>query len=251
MILLSVPPIDGTVISPGLLPMIRPEYFSAPYIMLDIGKGIARQNSISSKIVFAYRFYSNVIDKMDSDYAVGGTALVVVPDDFDLKTHVKLATSWLNSTEHSALHRRFRDMGYEMIDVLIIRRVIKDLITGTVDLSPFMDFVKKYGDSIAYGVPANESTALANANVRCRYYPSQCIAHAKLIINELIRLIDKPWIHLLGPTMPVLRQFMVDGKVTSADTTGHTYSSIHADRGLGKINEMAVLMKLKNKLMGD
>ena len=250
MILLSVPPIDGVVVSPGLLPMVRPEYFAVNYVMLDIGKGIAKQNSISSKIIFAYRFYDNVVDRMDSDYAVGGKALVVIPDDFDLKTHVKLAEKWLESTERYALSRKLRSLGYEMIDVLIIRRVIKDLITMSVDLIPFKDFIKKYGDSIAYGVPANESTALVNANVRCRFYPNQCITHAKLIINELISH-GRFWIHLLGPTMPVLKQFMVDGRVTSADTTGHTYGSIHADTGLGKINEVAVLMKLKNKLMGE
>ena len=250
MILLSVPPVDGLVVSPGLLPMIRPEYFAVNYVMFDVGKNIAKQNSISSKIVFAYRFYSSVIDRMDSDYAVGGKALVVIPDDFDLKTHIKLAEKWLESTERYALSRKLRSLGYEMIDVLIIRRVIKDLITMSVDLSPFMDFIKVYGDSIAYGVPANESTALVNTNVRCRFYPNQCVTHAKLIINELISH-GSFWIHLLGPTMPVLRQFMNDRNVTSVDTTGHTYGSIHSNNGLGKINEIAVLMKLKNKLMGD
>ncbi len=242
MLFFSVPPVDGLSVTPGLLSFIAPEYFSAYYLFLDIGKGIASVDMNKAKT--AYRFYNKVINLIEDNDTTGGEALIIIPDDWDLPMHIKLATAWLASQERKIIVNRLNDLGYRVYDVLVVRRVIKALFPEpVVDLSPFKQFLDY---DMVYGIPMNESTA-TNTNVKCRYYPEQCVMHARLIINALIdTLQNPPWIHLLGPSPKLIPRFMNDG-IKSVDTTGHTSNSIRPVTGdrKGKMNDLAMYMRLR------
>ena len=160
MLIFTVPPADGLVVTPGLMTFIIPQYFDTPFLLLDIGKSLAKASELSSKIKLAYKFYSRVaklienytikefnitkaVNEVHDEFAInpGGLVLIVIPDDYELKAHRKLADAWLNSSEAKVIESMFKNLGYDVWYALVIRRVISDLITRRVDLSPFMKYI--------------------------------------------------------------------------------------------------------------
>jgi len=217
-----------------------PDYAGVYYVMFDVGVKIASVNSLS-KLKSAYRAYNKLIDLfLSSEYAVGGKALIIIPDDWDLDMHIKLAKVWLSSHERRAIHARLGKGGYEATDVLVVRRFIKDRLALTVDFSPYKDFIKTYGESLAYAIPGNISNALINADIKCRSLPSECLTHILLAVNVLTNELNNPWIHLLGPSFKsVLQEFSSDARVTSADITGHTINLI----GNTRLSDLALRLR--------
>lgn len=252
MLVFSVPPVDGLVLTPGLASFYVPDYASAFYVFFDVGVKIASEN-LGSKLRDAYRTYTKLIDLfLSSEYAVGGKALVVIPDDWELNTHIKLAKTWLSSYEHKAIHKSLSNHGYDPIDVLVIRRFICDRLSLTVDLSPYRDFIKMYGESLAYAMPANISNALIGANIKCKTRPSECMVHISLGVNALLSELNKPWVHLLGPPTRLLSRFINDARITSADTTGHTSNAItHNPNPInhGKMIDLVIRLRFINSLI--
>jgi hypothetical protein len=219
-----MPPVDGLILTPGLASFYSPEYAGVYYVMFDIGIKIA-SSPLGDKIRVAYRAYTKLINLLlSSEHAVGGKALVVIPDDWELNAHIKLTRAWLGSYERRVIHARLIKHGYDVIDALIIRRYIRDRLTLVVDFSPYKDFIKTYGESLIYAIPANVSSAMVNTDIKCRFKPSECMTHISLGVNALLSELNKPWIHLLGPPHGLLKMLINDVRITSTDTTAHTYN---------------------------
>lgn len=244
MIILSIPPVDGLVLTPGLVSFYQEEYSGVYYVMLDIGIKVAQYGGLNNKIKVAHKTYNKLVGLLlDSEYAIGGKALIVIPDDFELSKHIKLATAWLNSYERRTIHKMLNNHGYEPIDVLVIRRYITDRFTLSIDLSPYLPLIRTYANALVYAIPANISTALVNTDIKCRSNPNECITHIKLAVNTLINELEKPWIHLLGPSLKhVLQRFYNNINVTSADITGHT------DNLASTAKTITVQLRLRNIL---
>jgi len=227
-VLCSVPttPDGCLLVTPGLSRFITPEdYAGAWFIMLDVGKQVA-SISASGKVRFAYRFYMKAIDKVVENEGAPVKVGLIIPDDWDLKTHLRLANAWLRSQERKLLINRILDLGVsEVTEVLVIRRIIHAF--NQVDATPFKPFI---GLGLTYGIPLNTSTALAGgSNIRCSTNPGVCIQHARLIINTISELDEKAEFHLMGPPIAtVLTRLMNEPQVASADTTSHRVDVKHA-----------------------
>ncbi len=247
-----MPPVDGLILTPGLASFFVPSHAGVYFTMFDVGIGIASEGTLNGKLKLAYKVYSRLIDLLtSSEHALGGKALVVIPDDWDLSKHVKLSDAWLASQERGVIHAKLAKHGYEVFDVLVVRRFIKDRLMLSVDLTPFKQFIKVYGNSIVYAIPANVSNALVDFNIKCRHHPSECITHINLGVNALVSELNNPWIHLLGPPPRlILSRFINNTVVTSADTTGHRLDIVHYNymHGSGKMNDPLMLMRLKHYL---
>lgn len=265
-LIFTVPPWDGLVITPGLLTFIIPnlEYLAAYWVIFDIGQGIAKQNGLSSKIKFAYKAYGKFIKLIEEtrDYALGGEVLVVIPDDWDSTTHVKLANAWLGSSESKIIYRKLEDLGYKVRLVLVVRRVIKSMLPEpVVDLEPYMLFIKAYGNSLIYAIDANINTSMVNANIKCRHHPGECISNINIVADALVSELNDPWIHLLGPPPKlILSKFFnadttghTSNAIKSADTTGHRLDIVHYNarhKGSGKMNDLLMWKRLRDYLTG-
>jgi len=214
------------LVTPGLSRFITPEdYAGAWFIMMDVGKQLASA-SASDKVRFAYRFYMRALGKVVENEGAPVKVGLIIPDDWDLKTHLRLAENWLRSQERKLLISRILDLGAgEVTEVLVIRRIIHAF--NQVDATPFKPFI---GLGLTYGIPLNVSTALAGgSNIRCSTHPGTCIQHARLTTTAVVELDPGAVFHLMGPPIAiVLTKLMNEPKVASADTTSHRVDVKHA-----------------------
>jgi hypothetical protein len=226
-VLCSVPttPDGCLLVTPVLARFITPEdYAGAWFIMLDVGKQVASIPA-NGKVRFAYRFYMKTIDKVIENEGMPAKVGLIIPDDWDLKTHLRLAENWLRSQERKLLINRLVNLGAsEIAEVLVIRRIIHAF--NQVDASPFKPFI---GLGLTYGIPLNVSTALADgSNIRCSTHPCTCIQHAKLVTTAVVELDPGAVFHLMGPPIAtVLTKLMNEPRVASADTTSHRVDVKH------------------------
>ena len=241
MLICSVPvTVDGCLlVTPSLLRFISPLDWSAPFQIFDIGVKIASIHGLSGKLRFAFRAYGSYVDVlqgMDPPCAVR----ILIPDDWEMDSHIKLARAWLGSEERGLLLSRLRDLGVvEVQEILVIRRVLAG--RDGVNLSPFREFL---GRGLLYGIPLHVSNAMTDSNIRCSAHPDACIHHAHLIIDALSGLDEKAEFHMMGPPIvSVLNQLMGHPRITSADTTSHRVDLKHM-----RIDGMEVLVSMAKYL---
>jgi len=228
MIICSVPttPDGCLLLTPGLLRFVSENDLSAPFMVFDIGVKIASINNLSGKLKFTYRTYTKYIDMVQKTETPPYAVKIMIPDDWELTTHIKLAKAWLKSQERKVIIDKLTNLGVaEIKEILVIRRIIKPL--GLVDTTPFKEFI---GQGFIYGIPQHISNALADgSNIRCSTHPDACIQHAKLIINTISELDEKAEFHLMGPPISsILTKLMNEQKIVSVDTTSHRVDIKHA-----------------------
>ena len=236
-VICSVPvTVDGCLlVTPSLLRFVSPLDWSAPYQIFDIGVKIASIHGLSGKLRFAFRTYMAYADMLqDPPYAVR----ILIPDDWELTSHIKLARAWLGSEEHRLLIDRLTALGVVNIqEILVVRRVLS---SGGVDLSPFREFL---GRGLLYGIPLHISNALTDSNIRCSAYPDACIQHAVSIIDAFSGVDEKAEFHLMGPPIVSVLNRLVHPRVVSADTTSHRVDIKHM-----RIDGMEVLVSMAKYL---
>ena len=234
----SVPPIDGLVLTPGLSSFIQPEYVAGvSRVLLDVGKGVAEGGG---GVRDAYRLYNSLVNVLRAYGAVGGLAILTIPDAWDLKTHLRLATQWLHSSERVGIAKALAGLGFEVLDMLVVRRVVKTMLDPTPDLGPYASIAREFGVQV-FGVPANVDTSIEGVDIKCRYDVVGCTSRARLLARGLRGL---GAVHLMGPPIQVLRDLW--GEVDSADTTGHTYGMVLNGR---RINELTALLRLRQRIL--
>jgi len=238
MLICSVPvTVDGCLlVTPSLLRFVSPLDWSAPFQIFDIGVKIASIHGLSGKLRFAFRTYMAYVDVLQGipPYAVR----ILIPDDWEVDSHIKLARAWLGSEERRLLLSRLRDLGVEVREILVIRRV---LVGDGVDPSPFREFL---GRGLLYGIPLHINNAMADSNIRCSAYPNACIHHANSIIDAFSGLDEKAEFHLMGPPISrVLTRLMGHPRVVSADTTSHRVDLKHM-----RIDGVSILASLAKYL---
>jgi hypothetical protein len=250
-VLCSVPatPDGCLLVTPGLVRFVTPEDYGAWFIMLDVGKQIASA-SANGKVRFAYRFYMKSIGRVIENEGAPIKVGLIIPDDWDLKTHLRLAEAWLRSQERKLLINRILDLGVrEIAEVLVIRRIIHAF--NQVDATPFKPFV---GIGLTYGIPLNTSTALADgSNIRCSANPGTCIQHARLATTAVVEIDPGATFHLMGPPIAtVLTKLMNEPRVASADATSHRVDIKHARYINKQVNpkelNLIALLSLKHYL---
>ena len=233
----SVPvTVDGCLlVTPSLLRFVSPLDWSAPFQIFDIGVKIASIHGLSGKLRFAFRTYMAYADMLQNDppYAVR----ILIPDDWDLNSHIKLARAWLGSGERKILIDRLTALGVEVQEILVVRRVLS---SGGVGLSPFREFL---GRGLLYGIPLHISNALTDSNIRCSAYPDACIQHAVSIIDAFSGVDEKAEFHLMGPPIVSVLNRLVHPRIVSADTTSHRVDIKHM-----RIDGMEVLVSMAKYL---
>jgi len=228
MIICSVPttPDGCLLLTPGLLRFVSENDLSAPFMIFDIGVKIASINNLSGKLKFTYRTYMKYIDMVQKTETPPYNVKILIPDDWELTTHIKLAKAWLKSQERKVIIDKLTTLGVaEIKEILVIRRIIKPL--NLVDTTPFKEFI---GQGFIYGIPQHISNALVDGtNIRCSTNPDTCIQHAKLIVNAISELDEKAEFHLMGPPIAtVLTKLLNEQKIVSVDTTSHRVDIKHA-----------------------
>jgi len=151
---------------------------------------------------------------------------ILIPDDWEISTHIKLAKAWLKSQERKIIIDKLTTLGVVKIqEILVIRRIIYPL--NLVDTAPFKEFLNQ---GYIYGIPQHISNAMADgSNIKCSTYPDTCIQHAKLIVNTISELDPNAEFHLMGPPISsILTKLMNEPRITSADTTSHRVDVKHA-----------------------
>jgi hypothetical protein len=227
MIICSVPttPNGCLLLTPGLLRFIGDDDLTAPFMVFDIGVEIASINGLNGKLKFTYKTYMKYIDMIQKNETLPYNVKIMIPDDWELTTHIKLARAWLKSQERKTIIDKLATLGVVKIqEILVIRRIIHPL--NLVDITPFKEFI---GQGFIYGIPQHISNAMADgSNIRCSTHPNVCIQHAKLIVNTISELDENAEFHLMGPPIAtVLTKLMDEQKITSADTTSHRVDIKH------------------------
>jgi len=228
MIICSVPttPDGCLLLTPGLLRFVSENDLTAPFTIFDIGVKIASINNLSGKLKFTYRTYTKYIDMVQKTETPPYNVKILIPDDWELTTHIKLAKAWLKSQERKVIIDKLATLGVVKIqEILVIRRIIHPL--NLVDTTPFKEFI---GQGFIYGIPQHISNALSDgSNIRCSTHPDTCIQHARLIINTISELDEKAEFHLMGPPISsILTKLMNEPRVVSTDTTSHRVDIKHA-----------------------
>jgi len=228
MIICSVPttPDGCLLLTPGLLRFVSEHDLSAPFMVFDIGVKIASINNLSGKLKFTYRTYTKYIDMVQKTETPPYNVKILIPDDWEINTHIKLAKAWLKSQERKVIIDKLTTLGVVKIqEILVIRRIIHPL--NLVDTTPFKEFLNK---GYIYGIPQHISNALVDGtNIRCSTHPDTCIQHAKLIVNAISELDEKAEFHLMGPPISsILTKLMNEPRVVSTDTTSHRVDIKHA-----------------------
>jgi len=228
MIICSVPttPDGCLLLTPGLLRFTSDDDLTAPFMVFDIGVKIASINNLSGKLKFTYRTYMKYIDMVQKTETPPYNVKILIPDDWEINTHVKLAKAWLKSQERKVITDKLTNLGVaEIKEILVIRRIIKPL--SLVDTTPFKEFLNQ---GYIYGIPQHISNALTDgSNIRCSTHPDTCIQHARLIINTISELDEKAEFHLMGPPISsILTKLMNEPRVVSVDTTSHRVDIKHA-----------------------
>jgi hypothetical protein len=239
----SVPAtVDGCLlVTPSLLRFISPLDWLSPFQIFDIGVKIASIHGLGGKLRFAFRTYRAYVDTlqgMDPPYAVR----ILIPDDWEVNSHIKLARAWLGSEERRLLLDGLRDLGVvDIQEILVIRRVLAGPGRDGVDLSPFREFL---GRGLLYGIPLHVSNAMVDgSNIRCSAYPDACIHHAASIIDALSEVDEKAEFHLMGPPIVSVLNRLDHPRIVSADTTSHRVDIKHM-----RIEGMEVLISLAKYL---
>ena len=237
-VICSVPvTVDGCLlVTPSLLRFVSPLDWSAPFQIFDIGVKIASIHGLSGKLRFAFRTYmayADMLQRMDPPYAVR----ILIPDDWELTSHIKLARAWLGSEERRLLIDRLTALGVDIQEILVVRRVLS---SGGVDLSPFREFL---GRGLLYGIPLHISNALTDSNIRCSAYPDACIHHAVSIIDAFSGVDEKAEFHLMGPPIVSVLNRLIHPRVVSADTTSHRVDIKHM-----RIDGISILVSLAKYL---
>jgi hypothetical protein len=252
MIICSVPttPDGCLLLTPGLLRFVTDDDLTAPFMIFDIGVKIASINSLSGKLKFTYRTYTKYIDMIQKTETQPYNVKILIPDDWELTTHVKLAKAWLKSQERKIIIDKLTALGVvEIKEILVIRRIIH--LLNLVDITPLKEFLNQ---GFIYGIPQHISNALTDgSNIRCSTHPDTCIQHAKLIINTLSELDEKAEFHLMGPPIAtVLTKLMNEQKIVSVDTTSHRVDIKHAKYTNKHVNpkelNLMTLLSLKHYL---
>jgi len=228
MIICSVPttPDGCLLLTPGLLRFTSDDDLTAPFMVFDIGVKIASINSLSDKLKFTYRTYTKYIDMIQKTETQPYAVKILIPDDWELTTHIKLARAWLKSQERKVIIDKLTTLGVVKIqEILVIRRIIHPL--NLVDTTPLKEFLNQ---GYIYGIPQHISNALADgSNIKCSTNPNTCIQHARLIINTISELDEKAEFHLMGPPIAtVLTKLLYEQKIVSVDTTSHRVDIKHA-----------------------
>jgi len=204
-IVCSVPPIDCLVVTPSLYRYIEEDYFSVAFIMLDIGIAIAKHEGISSKLKLAMRSYETYLSHILNLETHPSAVMLVVPDDFDIRLHLRLAKSF-----------------EPYFKLLNGGHVNKEIV------SQLAQFAELYG---GIAVPANISTADVS-DVKCAKNANTCLEHIKTALELFSEHAE--WIHLLGPSVSsILSHLYNDSRINSADTTGHRLDLISRMRNAG------------------
>ena len=237
-VICSVPvTVDGCLlVTPSLLRFVSPDDWSAPFQIFDIGVKIASIHGLSGKLRFAFRTYmayADMLQRMDPPYAVR----ILIPDDWELTSHIKLARAWLGSEERRLLIDRLTALGVNIQEILVVRRVLS---SGGVDLSPFREFL---GRGLLYGIPLHVSNALTDSNIRCSAHPDACIHHAVSIIDALGGVDEKAEFHLMGPPIVSVLNRLIHPRIVSADTTSHRVDIKHM-----RIDGISILVSLAKYL---
>jgi hypothetical protein len=252
MIICSVPttPDGCLLLTPGLLRFTTDNDLTAPFMVFDIGVKIASINSLSGKLKFTYRTYMKYIDMVQKTETPPYAVKIMIPDDWELTTHLKLAKAWLKSQERKVIIDKLTTLGVVKIqEILVIRRIIKPL--NLVDTTPFKEFLNQ---DYIYGIPQHISNALSDgSNIRCSTHPDTCIQHARLIINTISELDEKAEFHLMGPPIAtVLTKLMNEPRVASADATSHRVDIKHAKYTNKQVNpkelNLMTLLSLRHYL---
>jgi len=252
MIICSVPttPDGCLLLTPGLLRFVTDNDLLAPFMVFDIGVKIASINSLSGKLKFTYRTYMKYIDMVQKTETPPYAIKIMIPDDWELTTHLKLAKAWLKSQERKVIIDKLTTLGVaEIKEILVIRRIIHPL--SLVDTTPFKEFLNQ---GYIYGIPQHISNALSDgSNIRCSTHPDTCIQHARLIINTISELDEKAEFHLMGPPISsILTKLMNEPRVVSTDTTSHRVDIKHAKYTNKQVNpkelNLMTLLSLKHYL---
>ena len=252
MIICSVPttPDGCLLLTPGLLRFVTDNDLLAPFMVFDIGVKIASINSLSGKLKFTYRTYMKYIDMVQKTETPPYAIKIMIPDDWELTTHLKLAKAWLKSQERKVIIDKLTTLGVaEIKEILVIRRIIHPL--SLVDTTPFKEFLNQ---GYIYGIPQHISNALSDgSNIRCSTHPDTCIQHARLIINTISELDEKAEFHLMGPPISsILTKLMNEPRVVSTDTTSHRVDIKHAKYTNKQVNpkelNLMALLSLKHYL---
>jgi len=252
MIICSVPttPDGCLLLTPGLLRFTSDDDLTAPFMVFDIGVKIASINSLSGKLKFTYRTYTKYIDMVQKTETPPYNVKIMIPDDWEINTHIKLAKAWLKSQERKVIIDKLTTLGVaEIKEILVIRRIIHPL--NLVDTTPFKEFLNQ---GYIYGIPQHISNALTDGtNIRCSTNPNTCIQHAKLIINTISELDEKAEFHLMGPPISsILTKLMNEQKIVSVDTTSHRVDIKHAKYTNKQVNpkelNLMALLSLKHYL---
>jgi hypothetical protein len=219
-------------------------------MVFDIGVKIASINSLSGKLKFTYRTYMKYIDMVQKTETPPYAIKIMIPDDWELTTHLKLAKAWLKSQERKVIIDKLTTLGVaEIKEILVIRRIIHPL--SLVDTTPFKEFLNQ---GYIYGIPQHISNALSDgSNIRCSTHPDVCIQHAKLIVNAISELDEKAEFHLMGPPISsILTKLMNEPRVVSTDTTSHRVDIKHAKYTNKQVNpkelNLMTLLSLKHYL---
>jgi hypothetical protein len=219
-------------------------------MIFDIGVKIASINNLSGKLKFTYRTYMKYIGMVQKTETPPYNVKIMIPDDWELTTHLKLAKAWLKSQERKIIIDKLTTLGVaEIKEILVIRRIIHPL--NLVDTTQFKEFI---GQGYIYGIPQHISNALSDgSNIRCSTNPNTCIQHAKLIINTISELDPNAEFHLMGPPISsILTKLMNEQKIVSVDTTSHRVDIKHAKYTNKQVNpkelNLMTLLSLRHYL---
>lgn len=212
MIIFSVPPVDGIVITPGLRRYVTDDMMrSVAFALLDIGISGARDDA-ARKARRAYEFYIDLLKELAGLDTPPAHIFLVVPDAFDIRQHLRLAETFKTYAKkiETAWGRVF-----ELRFLFVTRRFLREERLDVETFGRLTRFVESFS---GVAIPANVDTA-SERDVKCAREPDTCLRH----INRALDLFaTAEWRHLLGPPLrSVLSRYLRDVRVDSADTTSH------------------------------
>lgn len=224
-IVCSVPPIDCLVVTPSLYRYIEEDYFSVAFIMLDIGIAVAKHEGISSKLKLAMRSYETYLSHILNLETHPSAVMLVVPDDFDIRLHLRLAKSF--EPYFKLLEKKYSP-AFKLIPLFVVRRYLNGGRVNKEIVSQLAQFAVLYG---GIAVPANISTSDVS-DVKCAKNANTCLEHIKTALELFSEHAE--WIHLLGPPVSsILSPLYNDSRINSADTTGHRLDLISRMKNAG------------------
>lgn len=213
MIVLSVPPIDGVVLTPALARYVDGYMLEGVDVaLLDIGISGARMDG-ARKARRAYEFYMDSLKALSSLETPPSRILLVVPDSFDIRQHLRLAETW---RMYARKIEREWSRSFRTTYLFVVRRFLRSDAADREATRRLAEYVEEYR---GVAVPANIDTA-DHRDVKCAREPSICIAHIRAALETFGDVAE--WRHVLGPPIKaVLSRIYGDPRIDSADTTSH------------------------------